>query len=72
LIVTVAVLGVPRKAPPWTLVKETPKLRVPANGVALESTIVKLFGSASPSCQISVPLADVYSVPAVAVPSVVA
>jgi hypothetical protein len=71
-MVTTALEGVLSVAPPLGLDSATVKVLLPENGVALLMATEKVFEAASPSAQFSVPLAAVKSVPATAVPLLVA
>jgi hypothetical protein len=69
LMATVAELGLPKPAAPATEVKTTLKL-LPAAAAFTGTEIV--FADVSPSAQLTVPLVDEKSAPAVAVPLIVA
>ncbi len=69
LMATVAELGLPKPAAPATEVKITLKL-LPAAAALTGTEIV--FAEVSPSAQLTVPLVDEKSAPAVAVPLTVA
>ena len=64
LMVTLALLGLPRVAPPVGLDSAMANVLLPENGVALLTVTAKVLGVASPSAQSRVPLAAVKSAPA--------
>jgi hypothetical protein len=72
VIVTLAVLGLPITLPPPGLDRETVKALLPENGAALLTLIGNVFGVASPSAHCKVPFVAVKSLPATAVPLLVA
>src|ERR1700719_2977636 len=72
LIVTPALTGVPSVAPPVGLAKPTVNDFVPANGLALLIGTESVFAAVSPVAHERVPVVAVKSVPATALPLVVA
>jgi len=72
VIVTLALIGVPRVAPPVGLDSATVNDLLPENGLALLTAIDRVLDPASPSAHERVPLVPVKSVPATALPPDVA
>jgi hypothetical protein len=72
VIDTLALLGVLSDDPPLGLDSATSNDLLPENGVESMMLTEKPFEVASPSAHSSVPLAAVYSLPAIAVPLLVA
>ncbi len=71
-MVTFALLGLPRVAPAFGWDNATVNDLLPRYGAALLTATEKFFAAESPSAHVKVPLAAVKSVPATAVPPVVA